>query len=109
MAFGIALLGQLWSETVACLGAFGGGAKGGEDGDVFDDVGRLFVEEALFLFSEADAFAVEVLELVDFFDRGAWVRFLDMTLEGIHGKIKVFIDISHLSISIGQCTPLHVS
>lgn len=71
MAFRVALLGRLWSQTIPRLGVFGGGAKGGEDGDVFDYVGRLFVEEALLLFSEANAFAVEVLKLVDFFDGGA--------------------------------------
>ena len=95
MAFRVALLGRLWSQTIPCLGVFGGGAESSEDGDVFDHVGRLFVEEALFFLSQANAFAVEILELVDFIDGRDWTMDLDRTLERVHGKPQVFAWIAH--------------
>ena len=65
----------LRSETVGRFRVFGGGAKGCEDCDILDDVGGFFVKEPLLFLGEADAFAVEILELVDLFDRGSCNKF----------------------------------
>lgn len=49
---------------------FGGGAEGGEDAEVFDEVGGFFVQEVVFFLGEFDVFAVEGLERVDFGEGG---------------------------------------
>lgn len=49
---------------------FGGGAEGGEDTEVFNEVGGLFVQEVVFFLGEFDVFAVEGLEGVDFGEGG---------------------------------------
>ena len=65
LAFGVSGFGVL---GVALGLDFAGHAEGLEDTDVFDDVVGFFVEDFLLFFGDAEAFAVELGEIVDLFE-----------------------------------------